>query len=291
MKFLKDYKTNNLYRQSFNKLSNKIFGIDFKKWYELGLWKDNYICYSYFEKDLMVSNVSVCKMDLLFNNKRFKGLQIGTVMTEKSYRNKGLATKLINYVLNEYKDFYDVIFLFTYKNKQNFYCDFGFRETENFFYSLNSYILSLNDKKHRNLCLKNKEDYKLLVNMINNKKKEVQLFYIDNCENIFLWHMINIFSKDIFYIDELDVIIIFRKNDFEIDIFYIIYKIYVPLKTILSYIINENIKTIKLHFTPENLDELDFELKKYSDDESVFLMKSKNQLLNEKVCFPFVFRT
>ena len=35
---ISDYKTNAVYKESFNELAKMVFGIDFEKWYEHGCW-------------------------------------------------------------------------------------------------------------------------------------------------------------------------------------------------------------------------------------------------------------
>ena len=59
-----NYKDNDILRQSFDQLARKTFGISFEKWYQKGLWRDSYVCYSYKDIDKIVANVSVTKMIL-----------------------------------------------------------------------------------------------------------------------------------------------------------------------------------------------------------------------------------
>ena len=79
-----DYKENPVYRQSFNRLADRVFGIDFEKWYQDGFWNDRYICYSYLHQNEIVSNVSVSLLDLIINSQSHPAALIGTVMTHTS---------------------------------------------------------------------------------------------------------------------------------------------------------------------------------------------------------------
>ena len=49
-------------------------------------------------------------------------------MTKKEYRNNHLASNLINYIINEYKDKCDGIYLFGDISALEFYRKFGFQE-------------------------------------------------------------------------------------------------------------------------------------------------------------------
>ena len=86
--FIKDYKTNDQYRLSFNNLAMETFGIDFETWYQQGHWNENYICYSYLKEDRVISNVSLNTMELMLDGKKQKAIQIGTVMTDPPTEDK-----------------------------------------------------------------------------------------------------------------------------------------------------------------------------------------------------------
>lgn len=43
--FIKDYKSNDLYRKSYNSLTKKIYGFDFEQWFQTGYWGNGYIPY------------------------------------------------------------------------------------------------------------------------------------------------------------------------------------------------------------------------------------------------------
>lgn len=121
-----DYKDNLKYRVSFNELAKFVFNLDFSKWYEKGCWNDQYICYSYIDGDKIIANASVSKMTIIVNGKEYKAIQIGTVMTHPNYRNKGLARKLMDHIIDIYQDQYEFIYLFANESVLDFYPKFGF---------------------------------------------------------------------------------------------------------------------------------------------------------------------
>lgn len=86
-----NYKENNALRDSFNRLTEKTYGFNFKQWYEEGYWGDKYIPYSLSDGDKIVANISVNVMDFLILGEKKRFIQIGTVMTDEEYKGKGLS--------------------------------------------------------------------------------------------------------------------------------------------------------------------------------------------------------
>lgn len=96
---ISDYKDNKMYRDSFNKLAESTFDINFEEWFRSGFWNDKYVCYSYIDNNEVISNVSINKMNLIYQGENYSALQIGTVMTHPNYRGQGLAKNLLNHVI------------------------------------------------------------------------------------------------------------------------------------------------------------------------------------------------
>lgn len=91
---IKDYLDNVAYRKSFNELAQKTFGLDFEPWYEAGYLKERYKPYSIIKEGKIIANISINLFDLMINGEEKKAVQIGTVMTDKAWRGKGLSRSL-----------------------------------------------------------------------------------------------------------------------------------------------------------------------------------------------------
>ncbi|MGL4337019.1 MAG: GNAT family N-acetyltransferase, partial [Turicibacter sp.] len=129
------YQDNESLRNSFNQLTEKTYGFEFKQWYEDGYWTDKYVPYSLIDGDQVVANVSVNIMDFLVRGEEKRFIQIGTVMTDESYRNQGLSKALIEIVLKEYEEKCDLIYLFANDSVIDFYPKFGFKKSEQYQYA------------------------------------------------------------------------------------------------------------------------------------------------------------
>ena len=104
--FAVNFKYNDSIRNSFNSLTRKIYGFDFEEWYKNGYWKDRYIPYALLYGNDVIANVSVNIIDYLLMEEKMRYIQIGTVMVDKEYRNKGLSRFLMEKVIEEWREMY-----------------------------------------------------------------------------------------------------------------------------------------------------------------------------------------
>ena len=131
-----DYKDDEQLRASFNLLTQKTYGFDFEDWYQSGYWTNRYIPYSLVDGNQIVSNVSVNVIDFIVEGQSRKCLQIGTVMTDLSYRKQGLNRILMNRVLGDWRDKSDLIYLFANNTVLDFYPKFGFSPVNEYVHSM-----------------------------------------------------------------------------------------------------------------------------------------------------------
>ena len=134
-KLEKNYRNNDTLRKSFNELAQKTFGFDFEDWYQNGFWGDNYNPYSIVIDGKVVSNVSVNKTDMLMDGEVKHFLQLGTVMTDEQYRNKGLSRMLMEQIELDYAGKVDGIYLFANDSVLDFYPKLGFQKAKEYQYS------------------------------------------------------------------------------------------------------------------------------------------------------------
>ena len=125
MEIVKNIRENEALRRSFNALAEKTFGLNFEGWLQNGYWTDNYIPYAMVEDGRVIANVSANRTDMLVSGKRWKLVQLGTVMTEESHRNRGLIRALMAEIDKDFADA-DGMYLFGGDNVVHFYPKFGF---------------------------------------------------------------------------------------------------------------------------------------------------------------------
>ena len=234
LKLIYDYRNIPRYRLSFYELAKKVFGINFEKWYERGGWNDRYICYSFVHENKMAANVSVSKMDIILEGEAKKALQIGTVMTHPEYRGKGLSAKLIYTVLEEYEKKSDFIYLFANESVVNFYPKFGFKHFAESRFSLDINIKKTESHNIRKLDISSDDDLRLIVNFSRERRPVSKILGVINDYHLLLFHCIYVFHNSIYYLEDEDLIAIFKEEEDKLFIYDLISKGDFSFEDILS---------------------------------------------------------
>lgn len=248
-------------------LAGDIFGLDFTSWHEKGYWGERYIPYSYEDGGRVIANVSVNELDFIIDGKSYEALQIGTVMTHRDYRNKGLSASLMNHVLETYKGKYDFMYLFANESVLDFYPKFGFERAEEYQYS-KSFYAGENRFVLRKLDLS--EDLKLIEKIINERVPVSQIFSTANSGGITMYHILNVFVDHLHYHTEEDAIVIFTKENGIIQLYDVISTSPVNIRNILAAF--NDAEVVTFHFTPD-YDGFNYQRSPYKRDGALFVKK------------------
>lgn len=290
-KFISNYMNNDKYRKSFNELALKTFCLDFDEWFEKGFLDDKYINYSFLREDKIVANVSINKFNIIYKGKVNKAIQLGTVMTDEEYRNKGLIRKLMDIILKEYEA-YDLIYLFANKNVLDFYPKFGFKKVVEGKYEMDTCKLP-NIQLNSNIIkleLENEEHKKIIEKISGNRVPLSQKLCAINDKWPLYIHCNYEFKEDLYYLKNKNIIVIFRRHNNIITIFDILSETNFDLDEIIEKIIQEEDEKIRFEFMPEsNKYLIDFKLNNETID-ILFVLKGKETLC-DGVLFPMTSHT
>lgn len=279
--FTKDYKHNDGIRKSFNELASLIFGIDFENWYQKGFWKDRYIPFSYIDGSKVVANVSVNELDLVVNGGKHRAIQIGTVMTQPDYRKQGLAAKLMEKVLDEYQD-YEYMYLIANKTVLHFYPKFGFTAIDEAQFSMDVSSVPLDYPGLCKLDSNSTEDLKFIYQFASERIPVSQHFGTENAQGILMFHCMGPFQDDVYYLEDEDAIVIFTREEGQLDIFDIVSKRKIVIDRILPSIIDNQTKNIVFHFTPD-YEGIQVRSETFAGDEVLFVRVNGGHSFPEKV--------
>lgn len=281
--FFKGYQKEDKLRAAFNVLSVKIFGLSFDEWYKSGYWIDKYIPYTLFDGEKAVANVSVNIMDFNILGKQQRYIQIGTVMTDEMYRNKGLNKFLLEKVLDDWRLKSDLIYLFANKTVLEFYPKFGFRHVSEYQYSKHIEKKSEGEKPEKlNMDLQSNRDF-----LYDYAKNSVTFGRISMKENadLVMFYCTEPMKDNVYYIKSLDVIVIATFEGNQLHLLDVFGKAHVDIDKIVDSLATQNVERVLLGFTPENCDS--YEVRKKSDDDHLFIQDGKTNLFDEnKVMFP-----
>lgn len=245
-KIIKNYRNNDYLRNSFNNLSNITFGLDFECWYQNGYWNDNYIPYSIFLDGKIVSNVSVNIIDCLVGNKIEHYVQLGTVMTEENYRNKGFIRILIDEISRDYEEKTDAMFLFANDSVLDFYPKFGFRKATESQYVKSVKITA--DAAVRNVPMQNKADWDKLKTVIDSSTPNGSFEMINNSDLI-MFYLTSFMQNCVYHLERENAYCIAECNGDELLLYNVFSKNKVDIDKIIAAF-GRNIKRVKLGFTP-----------------------------------------
>ncbi len=243
-KLVKAYQEDNNIRKSFNDLSKSTFELDFEDWYQNGYWKDNYIPYSILDKNKVVANVSVSPMEFVHEGKCLNLIQIGTVMTEKSYRNQGLVRRIFKEIELDYKDKVDGCFLFGSDSVIEFYPKFGYIKSKEFEYfkdvTNNNEMIAVNVDVNK--------DRTDLEEAIKSSSTQSGLWLRNNME-LTMFYVTKFMSNSVYFIDNIGAYVIADLNEETLYLHQIFALKEIDIDEVISAF-GKDVKKVILGFTP-----------------------------------------
>jgi len=283
-RLIENYRGNKNYVNKYFQFISVIFpSISFSKWYEKGFWTDKYIPVSLLNDDRIVSSASIALMDIIINDNKYKAAQIGAVGTLPEYRRQGLSRQLMEHILDRYKEKVDFFFLYANDSVLNFYPKFGFRNVKENIFIFES--IPLREKFGvRKLNITKSEDYSLLLDLLHNRKPVTKIFGAENYAFITMWHILNLYREDMFYLEEENAIVVKKESGDTLNILEIFFAELFDLEKALPKLIeSDSIKQIKFYFPP---DQLSFQFQKRVEEDTGLFILGDVDLVNKHFRFP-----
>lgn len=198
-------------RCSFNELAKKTFSLDFEDWYQNGFWGDCYIPYSAVSDGKVLANVSVNRTDMLWNGSKKRLIQLGTVMTEETCRNRGMIRRLMEEIEQDFGEEADGIYLFANDSVLDFYPKFGFRKAVECQYSQK--VLGQGEGIAKAVPMKSGEDWKKLVKAIEESAPQGR-FELTNNSSLIMFYVTKFMQDHVYELpDQQAYAIAERKGD------------------------------------------------------------------------------
>jgi GNAT superfamily N-acetyltransferase len=249
-----NYRDNDILRNALYDFIGVVYPrADFRTWFEKGFWRDEYNPHSIMIDGKIVSNIAATRMNLLIDGSRVPGIQIGTVGTLPEYRGQGLSRILMEYILEKYKETTEIIFLYSSKEALKFYPKFGFDR-----YDEALFLQTRNIPKARfsarKLDIKSESDFDLIKKSLTKRSIISRLFGASGYDFITMWHIINLYPDNVFYLEEDAIILITFERNSQLHIVDIIYNQPFELTEVLSKIIrSDDLESIHYYFSRDQL--------------------------------------
>ena len=287
MELVSDYMRDDTLRHALNDLTRKTFGFDFEDWVTGGYFEGDYIPYSFIENGKIISNVSANRMTFLQNGIDRNYIQIGTVMTDEAYRRQGLAKKLMEHVIKQYKDDCDGFYLFANPDAVVFYNRCGFSKETEYRYSVkNEFCMGKSageifmpvntadeQMKQKYMDMVRRSAVNSSLEQLN--KFGLQMFYSADMENVY-------------YAKDMDCFIVAEMEENTLHLQSIICENHVTLLDVLQRVKGEY-HNCQLGFTPalKDMDICVAEQYDGADDYRLFYLGEQlKSIENEKLYFP-----
>lgn len=276
---VKNYRDNDELRKSFNNLAVKTFGFDFEDWYQNGYWGDKYNPYSVLCNGEIIANVSVNTMEFVMDGKELHYIQLGTVMTEESYRNKGLIRMLMEEIDKDYKGKNQGFYLFGGDNVIDFYPKFGYKKAKEF-----QYVRNVENEKEataKSVPMNCKEEWDKLTKIINEGDCNCR-FKVDN-EELVMFYVTKFMQECVYYVESQNAYVIAEIDEGEL----VIHNVFAEGEVNLVNIVDafgKDVKKAVLGFTPNN--PKGFEKEELKVEDCTLFVKEIEGYEENEVMFP-----
>lgn len=260
------YRRDAALRQSFNALAEKTFGLNFEGWYHNGFWGDNYNPYSVVEDGRVVANVSVNRTDMVIGGQRRRLYQLGTVMTDPAYRNRGYIRAIMEEIDREIADA-DGVYLFGNDSVLEFYPKFGFvRGTE---HAYEKTVSQTSPCRMERVMMDSAEGWAKLRTAMEESAVQSACEMAGNLELIFFY--VSQFMQDcVYYSEALNVWAIAEMEDGKL----LLHNVFCPHEVKLDEVIaafGAQVTHVTLGFTP--LDTAGFDCREYHEEDCTFFVR------------------
>lgn len=244
---------------------------------------EQYIPHVLLDRDRIVANVSVNIIDTLWKNQSKRYIQLGTVMTDCEYRQRGLSRWLIERILETYKEECDAIYLFANDSVLDFYPKFGFVKRNQ--YQCQIPIIPKVGQL-RLLDMSSKEDKALLIEKYR-KSNPFSALPMEENVGLLMFYCSQFLKDNVYYIEKYDAIVIMEQEDENMICYDIFCDANNDLENLLSTIARAQTKNILLGFTPKKSDSYEnFILK--GEDTLFVLEEAEDIFAGNKIMFPLL---
>lgn len=289
LSIIKNYREDESLRKSFNELAKDTYGFTFEDWYKNGYWTDKYNPYSIVMDNKVVANVSVNTMAFSVNGKRETYIQLGTVMTDENYRNKGLIRAIMNEIDREYNGSVDGMYLFANTSVLEFYPKFGYKEGAQYQCSkvmptVHRELNMVSDNPIRQVQMNNKEDWTVLKTAIEKSVRNSSVDMSNNSELV-MFYITKFMQNNVYYVEEERAYVVAEMEEEELFLHHVFSDKVVHMDRVIDAFPN-TIKKVIFGFTP--LSTTGYDIEKISDKNTTLFVKGKgfNFFEQKRAMFP-----
>jgi len=283
------FREDDLLRGKFYDYTRTIFpGADFVEWHRRGFWREEYQPCALMEDGRIVSNVSITRMNIWVDGMLRRGIQFGTVGTLPEYRGRGLSRKLMEHVMAHQCRDAEILFLYANETVVDFYTRFGFRCLPEHRYVREANLPNPSGASRR-LDISNDADFRLITDLIGRRTTLTRMFGAENYGFITVWHLLNLFPNHIYYVEELDAVVVATERDGTLKLWDVITSEACDMEALLAAAMpNHSIRTVVFTFPP---DLFPFSCDSIEEEETLLFIHESSVFPSGKYRFPTTAQT
>lgn len=241
-------------REAFFQFTGAVFpGADFIEWYRHGGWIARYRPYAVVEAGQVVANASVAELEVIVNGKTRSAVQLGAVGTVPSARGRGLSRRLLQHILDLYRDKVDLIFLFANESVLDFYPRFGFQRAPEHRFVARARSLKPRPGARR-VQLDDPEEGAIIRRLLEERRAVTGRFGAVNYAFVTLWHLVNLDSYSLYYVEAADALLLVRVAEKALHVRDVVFSREVDLGDLLAGVVpDESPRDLWVDFPPDQL--------------------------------------
>ena len=135
----------------------------------------------------------------------------------------------------------------------------------------------------RKLDVTDAEDLQLIQQFASQRLPVSKRFATDHTPGIFMFYCLNVFNDDIYYLENEKVIVIYQKENENINLFDVVSLNEINMRDIVNQIADTDTNKVTFHFTP---DVSEIELKSTLTDEGLFVRTPGDHIYPIRVKHP-----
>ncbi|MFH1701277.1 MAG: GNAT family N-acetyltransferase [Candidatus Zixiibacteriota bacterium] len=257
LSFRENYCDSPKLKKEFMNYLVQIFGLDLSLWDKMGFWDQRYRPFSYFDGNSIVSSVCVYSMEMTIRGKPCQVAQISAVGTLPGHRKKGLSSQLTQKAMDWARDRHDFFYLFADKDAYPFYKNCGFRLVDEYKprISVSGNVAHPGSVK---LDVQNKDHLERIYRIASVREPVSNVLGVSN-KKLFMFWCLYALRDDIYYIPELDVLVLYKRENGLVTIFDIVGEEIPTFEKIYPHIRDRKDVAVEFLFMvdkmkPENID-------------------------------------
>ena len=284
-----DYQDDKALRASFDSLAGRVFGNSFERWFQEGYWDDRYRVHSLFSGGRVVANISDSPLDFQILGRGVHAVQLGTVMTDAEFRNRGLQHFLMARVLTDWADKCDAVFLYANSSVLDFYPKFGFAPAREYLHSLRLEGKAGGERVRR-LDLSRQADRTLLLERYG-RGNPLSLCSCEHSPGLLMYECLGALRESVYYLEESRAVAIAEADGATLHLHDVFAPAGCTLPKIAAALAGPETRRVVLGFTPR--DGAACSVRPLREKEStLFFLNGKKDLFGARqLRFPLLFHT